>query len=118
MRLTGCTRSTRCLTEPPGIGRQSLVSDPGLARPRATSFSVVAAAAYAVFMRPLHDLVINSGGLVLGVWGIRSLLTPGTATQTLVDLMLSMVILFLLGAITFRAMQYLYQHGGFGHRLG
>jgi hypothetical protein len=74
---------------------------------------VAAAAAYAVFMRPLHDLVINSGGLVLGVWGIRSLLSPGTASRTLVDLALSLVILFLLGAITFRALQFLYQRGEF-----
>ena len=78
---------------------------------------IAAAAAYAVFMRPLHDLVINSGGLVLGVWGIRSLLSPGTATRTLIDLALSLVILFLLGAITFRALQFLYVRGGFGrHR--
>ena len=74
---------------------------------------VAAAAAYAVFMRPLHDLVINSGGLVLGVWGIRALLSPGTATRTLVDLSLSIVILFLLSAITFRALQFLYQQGEF-----
>lgn len=74
---------------------------------------VAAAAAYAVFMRPLHDLVINSGGLVLGVWGIRALLSPGTATKTLVDLSLSLVILFLLSAITFRALQFLYERGGF-----
>lgn len=30
---------------------------------------VSAAAAYAVFMRPLNELVISSGALVLGVWG-------------------------------------------------
>jgi hypothetical protein len=77
---------------------------------------VAAAAAYAVFMRPLHDLVMNSGGLVLGVWGIRALLSPGTATRTLVDLSLSLVILFLLSAITFRALQFLYLRGGFRRR--
>ncbi len=74
---------------------------------------VAAAAAYAVFMRPLNDLVINSGGLVLGVWGIRSILSPGTASRTLVDLTLSLVILFLLSAITFRALQFLYRRGQF-----
>jgi hypothetical protein len=74
---------------------------------------VAAAAAYAVFMRPLHDLVINAGGLVLGVWGIRALLSPGTATKTVVDLALSVVILFLLSAITFRALQFLYERGQF-----
>ena len=40
---------------------------------------IAAAAAYAVLMRPVHELAISSGGLVLGVWGIRALLTPGTA---------------------------------------
>lgn len=74
---------------------------------------IAAAAAYAVFMRPLHDLVINCGGLVLGVWGIRSLLNPGTASRTLVDISLSVVILFLLSAITFRSLQFLHDKGGF-----
>jgi hypothetical protein len=72
---------------------------------------IAAAAAYAVFMRPLHDLVINSGALVLGVWGIRSILTPGTAYRTVVDMALSAVILFLLGAITVRALQFCYSKG-------
>lgn len=69
---------------------------------------VSAAAAYAVFLRPLNELVINSGALVLGVWGIRSILVgatpPGT---TAVDLALAVVILFLLAAITVRAFHYL-----------
>lgn len=74
---------------------------------------VAAAAAYAVFMRPLQDLVINSGALVLGVWGIRNILTPGTAYRTVVDLALSAVILFLLGAITVRALQHCYHSSEF-----
>jgi hypothetical protein len=73
---------------------------------------IAAAAAYAVFMRPLHDLVINSGALVLGVWGIRAILTPGTAYRTIVDTALSAVILFLLGAITVRALQFCYSRAG------
>jgi hypothetical protein len=74
---------------------------------------VAAAAAYAVFMRPLQDLVLNSGALVLGVWGIRNILTPGTAYRTVVDLALSAVILFLLGAITVRALQHCYARSEF-----
>jgi hypothetical protein len=74
---------------------------------------VAAAAAYAVFMRPLQDLVLNSGALVLGVWGIRNILTPGTAYRTVVDLALSAVILFLLGAITVRALQHCYDRSEF-----
>jgi hypothetical protein len=77
---------------------------------------IAAAAAYAVFMRPLHDLVLNSGALVLGVWGIRSILAPGTAYRTIIDLALSAVILFLLGAITVRALQFCYTKSGFPGR--
>lgn len=68
---------------------------------------VTAAAAYAVFMRPLQDLVVNSGALVLGVWGIRSIISPGSQSfVSAVDLSLALVILFLLGAITVRAFQF------------
>ena len=68
---------------------------------------VIVAAVYAVFLRPLRELVINAGALVLGVWGIRAILL-GTSPPgaTLVDLMLSMVILFLLAAIVSRALWY------------
>src|SRR5207253_10609574 len=73
---------------------------------------VTAAAAYAVFLRPLDEIVINSGALVLGVWGIRAILlgtnVPGF---TAVDLALSVVILFLLVAITVRALLYLWGRG-------
>jgi hypothetical protein len=73
---------------------------------------IAAAAAYAVFMRPLEDLVVNSGALVLGVWGIRGILTPGNLFNlTAVDLALSIVIIFLLGAITVRALMFLYERG-------
>jgi hypothetical protein len=72
---------------------------------------IAAAAAYAVFMRPLQELVINAGGLVLGVWGIRSILSPSNPPYlTTVDLSLSLVILFLLGAITMRALQLCQRH--------
>ncbi len=73
---------------------------------------VSAAAAYAVFMRPFDQLVLNSGALVLGVWGIRAILL-GTSVPgiTAVDLALSVVILFMLVAITVRAMQYLARVG-------
>jgi hypothetical protein len=69
---------------------------------------VSAAAAYAVFMRPLDQLIINSGALVLGVWGIRSILL-GTSLPglTAVDLALSVVILFLLVTITVRTLYLL-----------
>jgi len=76
---------------------------------------IAAAAAYSVFLRPLHDLVLNSGALVLGVWGIHGILTPQNLYYlTAVDLALSMVIIFLLGAITVRAFLYIRDQGSLG----
>src|SRR4051812_32396164 len=66
---------------------------------------IAAAAAMAVFLRPLLELVVGVGSLVLGVWGIRSVLVPGSITYTtVVDLSLAVVLLFLLGAITVRSL--------------
>jgi hypothetical protein len=74
---------------------------------------VAAAAAYAVFWRPLQDLVLNAGALVLGVWGIRAIITPSNFSHlTAIDLALSVIILFLLGAITFRALQFAHGRSG------
>jgi hypothetical protein len=70
---------------------------------------IAAAAAYSVFLRPLHDLVVNAGALVLGVWGIRGILTPANIFYiTAVDLALSLVIIFLLGALTVRALVFVH----------
>jgi hypothetical protein len=73
---------------------------------------IAASAAYAVFMRPLQDLVVNSGALMLGIWGIRSILTPSNLDYvTAVDLSLSVVLLFLLSAITVRALLFVHDRG-------
>lgn len=75
---------------------------------------VAAAAAYAVFLRPFEDLIINTGGLIIGIWGIRAILVPGNLQYiTAVDLSLSVVILFLLGAITLRALIFWYRGSKF-----
>jgi hypothetical protein len=67
-----------------------------------------------VFLRPFEDLVINAGGLILGIWGIRAVLVPYKVQYiTAVDLSLSVVILFLLGAITVLALLHVYKRGGF-----
>jgi hypothetical protein len=69
---------------------------------------VTAAAAFAVFLRPLQELVLSAGGLVLGVWGIRSIISPSSqAFVSAIDLSLALVILFLLGAIAVRALTFL-----------
>ncbi len=74
---------------------------------------IAAAAAYSVFLRPLADLVVNAGALVLGIWGIRAILTPANLYYlTSVDLALSTVILFLLGGITVKALLFAHDQGG------
>jgi hypothetical protein len=76
---------------------------------------VAAGAAYAVFLRPLDQLVLSAGALVLGVWGIRSILLSSTAPTgaAALDITLSMVILFLLAALSARALHYYDQRSGF-----
>ncbi|MGD9892319.1 MAG: hypothetical protein AB7R89_19830 [Dehalococcoidia bacterium] len=74
---------------------------------------VAAAAAYAVFLRPLDQLIINAGALILGVWGIRVILI-GTSLPglTALDLALWSVILFLLVTITVRTLWLLEEDSG------
>jgi len=74
---------------------------------------VTAAAAYAVFLRPLDQLIINAGALILGVWGIRVILLGTTLPGlTAVDLALWSVILFLLLTITIRTLWLLEEDSG------
>ncbi len=74
---------------------------------------VTAAAAYAVFLRPLDQLIINAGALILGVWGIRVILLGTTLPGlTAVDLALWAVILFLLVTITVRTLWLLEEGTG------
>jgi hypothetical protein len=83
-----------------------------------------AAAAYAVFLRPLDQLIINAGALILGVWGIRVILIGTTLPGlTALDLALWSVILFLLVTITVRTLWLLEEDSGWrllrtlvGHR--
>jgi hypothetical protein len=75
---------------------------------------VTAAAAFAVFMRPLDQLVTSVGALVLGIWGVRSILVGTNAVpgETAVDLSLSVVTLFLLLAITVRSLMFFDERSG------
>jgi hypothetical protein len=68
---------------------------------------VSAAASYAVFLQLLHDLLVNTGALILGIWGIRAILAdPDVPGLTSIDLALSLVIALLLTAITVRMLLY------------
>ncbi|HEY7067647.1 MAG TPA: hypothetical protein VII06_39690 [Chloroflexota bacterium] len=72
---------------------------------------ITGAAAYSVRTQPVQQLLLGVGSLVLGIWGIRSILVPGTPPYgTAVDLALSFVILLLLGGIIARGLLYAHQH--------
>jgi hypothetical protein len=65
---------------------------------------ITVSAALALFTRGLDELALGFGGLILGVWGVRSILMPQSLpTATAVDLALSWVILLLLLGLALRA---------------
>ena len=64
-------------------------------------------AAYAIFLRPFEQLITNASLIILGMWGVRAILTPSTQTYlSALDFSLSLAILFLLFAVAVRALGY------------
>ncbi len=61
-------------------------------------------AAMALVTRGIDDLALGIGGIILGIWGVRSVLMPQSiGTVTAVDLALSWLILLLLLGLAVRA---------------
>jgi hypothetical protein len=70
---------------------------------------IVLAAAYGVLFRPFTQIIPTVGGLVLGVWGVRSLLVGSyPPDSTGVDLVLEAAILLLLLAVGVRAVLFMW----------
>jgi hypothetical protein len=68
-------------------------------------------AALALFTRGIDELVLGIGGLILGVWGVRSVLMPQQLhTITAVDLALTWLILVLLLGLAVRAALHFHRH--------
>jgi hypothetical protein len=69
---------------------------------------IAATGFYSVSTQPVRQLLLTVGSLVLGIWGVRGILVPGTPPYaTAVDLALSFVILLLLAGIIGRSvLQY------------
>jgi hypothetical protein len=64
----------------------------------------------AVAVRDMSDLIIGIGSLILGIWGVRSVLVPTPLpVVTSVDLALSVIILFVLLGLLVRAARHLHQ---------
>jgi hypothetical protein len=75
---------------------------------------IALSACFAVSLRPVHDLFLGIGGVILGVWGVRNMLVQGTLPYvTAVDLALLGVILLLLLAVAVRAVLHFRRLSGF-----
>jgi hypothetical protein len=65
---------------------------------------IAVSAIMAVAMRSMTDLIVGIGSLILGVWGVRSVLVPSSLpVVTSIDLALSVIILFVLLGLSLRA---------------
>jgi hypothetical protein len=64
--------------------------------------------AFAVATKPLSELLVGAGGMILALWGMRGLLVPSNITYiTLVDVCLGLVMGILLAAINGRGLVWL-----------
>jgi hypothetical protein len=65
---------------------------------------IAVSAIMAVAMRTITDLLIGIGSLILGIWGVRSVLVPSSlSVVSSIDLALSVIILFVLLGLLLRA---------------
>jgi hypothetical protein len=72
---------------------------------------IAISAALALFTRTVNELALGVGGLILGVWGIRSVLMPTSLpTVTAIDLALSWIILLLLLGFALRTILHFHRH--------
>ena len=72
---------------------------------------IAVSAAMALFTRGIDELALGFGSLILGIWGVRSVLMPNSlSTPTAVDLALTWVILFLLLGLIIRAAMHFQRH--------
>ena len=74
---------------------------------------ISASGIFALGLRTLHELVLGIGGIILGIWGVRSVVVQTELPDvTLIDLILGFVILVLLLALSIRAARYFYLQSG------
>ena len=78
---------------------------------------ISASAIFALGLRTLHELVLGIGGIILGIWGVRSVVVQTELPDvTLIDLILAFVILVFLLALSIRAARYFYVQSGLRRR--
>jgi hypothetical protein len=74
---------------------------------------ISASGIFALGLRSLHELVLGIGGIILGIWGVRSVVVQSALPDvTLIDLVLAFVMLILMLALAVRAARYFFQRSG------
>ena len=80
---------------------------------------ISASGIFALGLRSLHELVLGIGGIILGIWGVRSVVVQSPLPDvTLIDLVLGFVMLILMLALSVRAARYFYLRSGLRQWLG
>ena len=75
---------------------------------------IAASAVFALSLKDLEDLLLGIGGIILGVWGVRSIVVQTELPDlTWVDIALAFIILLLLLALAVRAARHFYRLSGF-----
>lgn len=78
---------------------------------------IVISAIYGVIFRPFTQIIPTVGGIVLGVWGVRSLLVGSyPADSTSVDLVLEAAIFLVLLVVGFRSIRFMWPKTHFARR--
>jgi hypothetical protein len=74
---------------------------------------ISASGLFALGLRSLSELLLGIGGIILGIWGVRSVVVQTPLPDvTLIDLVLGVVILVLLLVLSIRAARYFYDQSG------
>ena len=74
---------------------------------------ISASGIFALGLRSLHELVLGIGGIILGIWGVRSVVVQSPLPDvTLIDLVLGFVMLILMLSLAVRAARYFYLRSG------
>ena len=78
---------------------------------------ISASGIFALGLRSLHELVLGIGGIILGIWGVRSVVVQSPLPDvTLIDAVLGFVIMALLLALSIRAARFFYAESGLRRR--
>lgn len=76
---------------------------------------IAASAVFALSLKDLEDLLLGIGGIILGVWGVRSIVVQTALPDlTWVDIALALIILLLLLTLAIRAARRFYGLSGWG----